>query len=161
MLAVAEQINERYINSTDGARFLKLKLTVLTFAGKYLDAFNEIDINNHFADNYEFIVAKGILAERIGIDSYQYFNSAFELLKKKPQNAISDGEKVLEIYLAIILEKKDIVDNDIYLSLPPDGKDIVDYYMRIGFMELLTASPIGFLQEPLPRNTNSKKVWWE
>jgi hypothetical protein len=161
MLAVAEQIKERHINGFDGVRLLKLKLTALTFAGKYLEAFNEINTNTRFSDNYEFLTAKGLLAERVEINAHQYFNSAFELLKEKPQNAISDGEKVLEIYLAIILGKMDIVENDLYLSISPEDKDIVDYYMQLERTELLTVSPLGFIQDALSQNTNSKEVWWE
>jgi hypothetical protein len=161
MLAIAEKIKERHINGSDGVRLLKLKLTALTFAGKNLEAFNEINTNTRFSNNYEFFTAKGLLAERIEFNAYQYFNSAFELLKKKPQNDISDGEKVLEIYLAIILGKMDIVENDLYQSLSLEGKDIVDYYMQLERTELLTVSPLGFIQDALPQNTNSKEMWWE
>lgn len=158
MMLVANKITNKYYKKSGGIKFLKSKLTALTFSGEYETAFNEIancwdTILKDYDKSYEFYIAQGLLAFKIGIDTDGFFNAALTILNLKAENVISDDERFIKCYLAIVLDPDNFYTTylDTYNSFSDEEKYIIDDYYQSDKNERLLNSPIWFIRMvPLP-----------
>jgi hypothetical protein len=167
MLSIAGKITEEYFTGEDGLKYLKLKLLALTFAGEYKSAFLEIEVHSELFTNniydYEFFAAQGLISWKINMDAIYYFTKAFEALNRRESNKKTNGEKLLECYLATVLDKKNFIDfHDSYNSLTGEEKLIADYYFQLNKEDLLRFSPINFISmDPIyDVFSEDKENWW-
>jgi hypothetical protein len=153
VLSVADSITEKHFIGTDAIKYFKLKLLALTLVGEYKSAFLEVESHPYLFSNttydYEFFTAQGLLSWKMGIDAIYYFSKAFEVLKQRQPDEKTVDEKLLECYLAVVLEKENPINinPEKYSTL----SDIVNYYSHLNKEELLSSGPISFLiMDPMP-----------
>lgn len=125
----------------------------LTLAGEYKRAFLEVESHPYLFFNsthdYEFFTAQGLLSWKMGIDANYYFTKAFEALNQRQADEKTGDEKLLECYLAVVLEKENFINinPEKYGSL----SDTINYYSHLSKEELLSSVPISFLiMDPMP-----------
>lgn len=161
----SEQITNDQILKEDGLRYLKLKMTALTFAGEYQNAFHIIDeYITHFPEDYELLIGQAIIANRIGKDAIEYFFKAYNIIKEKSIGSKTEFDLVVEYYLAILLNLEDsiYIQTELLPNLSSDGLDAIEYYNSLNKKNLLLASPIGFVaSKPVPSsNGKENEEWW-
>lgn len=163
LLLISKRITNAYFLKEDGVRFLKLKITILTFSGKYKNAFTIISDNiQKFPEDYELLVGQGIIANRLRKDGSVYFLKAYNMLKDKPIK--TETELVLEFYLAKILdiEESAYLQRQILPNLSDQGIAAVKYYESLSKKDLLLTAPMGFVANKPILNSKGKEneEWW-
>ena len=79
----------------------------------------------------------------------EYYNKAFGQLKEIPFDKKSEGEKVLEYFTAILLQKENdsYVKNELYNSIMrEDAKSMLDFYLQLERTELLKNTPVWYIK---------------
>lgn len=166
LILISERITDKHLLEEGGLRYLKLKMTALTFAGDYQNAFVVIDeYVGNFPGNYELLMGQGIIADRIGIDDFDFFTNAYIILKEKSISSKTESELVMEYYLAALLNLKDLnyIQTELLPNLSSDGLIITKHYDSFNKEELLMKPPLGFIAT-VPFfivNGSENKEWWK
>ena len=166
-LFVAGEITDEDIRGKDGFRFLKLKLSALTMAGEYAEAYEIISKYLDFFDNnYELLIGQGIVAKQLGMEIIPYLHKAYEQLKN-----ITVYNNEVEIFfthhLALVLgfsEDQSFVKDLVQNIMEEHKEGIIDFYKNASMDELISFINIGFIaSEPWFRDLPSGRdplEWW-
>lgn len=166
MQDLADKITDEYIKSSDGQKFLKLKIEALCLADNQKLAIDVLSENAAvFSNLAEFKAVKGILLFREYSDDKGNFTEAIELFSKLQVENLSHEEITLFYYLISVLDDKFGIKKkqEIRANSTTSMNELFDFYDKQDQGSLLKISPVSYLPfYTLPkRSASSNKEWWK
>lgn len=166
LMAVSTSITDDDIRGRLGLDFLKLKLAALTFGGAYDLAWETLALHvDQFDESAQLLMAGGLIQYHLGRDGTISFLEAYSMLNHESMDRKSDDEKVMEFYLALVLDDSNsaYVRNILYSSMSEIARTAADAYAALSRQDLLLSPPIGFVaNRPIPSDFPDPATrWWE
>lgn len=151
MLDVANSIGARQIQSRDGFKFLKLKVSAYQLAGKYSESFVTMRrYRQDFPSRIDLLIAMGRTAFWLGLKYKRYFKDAHQLLQATPLQKMNEIQLGNEYYLSLVLKLR-LAHGLIPIMQKTFDKKVLPTILRwnsLSESQLMTDGPTGFVIPP-------------